>query len=116
MGNMIGNKDGLNGYTHQVFKYVICIYSLYVYMVKLKLQQIFANTHPLIYAFVAAVTNDFALTVNWYEAKIHLPNTGGMFMHNDLNWFKLYELMHKNEGFIFSLSLSLSTIFFCIQV
>lgn len=26
-----------------------------------------------------------------YEAKIHLPNTGGAFVHNDLNWFHYYE-------------------------
>ena len=35
---------------------------------------------------------------NWYEAKIHLPNTGGAFMHNDLNWFKLYELERDGKN------------------
>lgn len=49
----------------------------------------------MIYAFVANVTKNFALYTNWYEAKIHLPNTGGAFMHNDLNWFKLYELAQQ---------------------
>ena len=28
---------------------------------------------------------------NMYEAKIHLPDTGGAFVHNDLNWFHYYE-------------------------
>ena len=55
-----------------------------------------ANTHPLIYTFVASVTVNFALYTNWYEAKIHLPGTGGAFMHNNLNWFKLYKLAQQN--------------------
>lgn len=54
--------------------------------------QVCSNTHPLIYAFVAQVTKTPLLYTNWYDCKIHLPNTGGAFMHNDLNWFKLYEL------------------------
>lgn len=55
-----------------------------------------ANTHPLLYTFVADVTKDFELAINWYKAKIHLPNTGGAFIHNDLNWFKLYKLAQDN--------------------
>jgi hypothetical protein len=57
----------------------------------LKSLQIFANTHPLLYMFVASLNNNFALMCNMYEAKIHLPNTGGAFVHNDLNWFHYYE-------------------------
>jgi len=33
--------------------------------------------------------------VNWYEAKIHLPNKSGSFIHNDMNWFCLYKLYKK---------------------
>jgi len=53
--------------------------------------QILANTHPLLYMFVASLNNNFSLMCNMYEAKIHLPNTGGAFVHNDLNWFHYYE-------------------------
>ena len=52
----------------------------------------FGITYPFIYAFVAQVTKTPILYTNWYEAKIHLPGTGGGFMHNDLNWFKLFDL------------------------
>lgn len=55
------------------------------------LLQVFANTHPLLYMFVASLNNNFALMCNMYEAKIHLPNTGGAFVHNNLNWFHYYE-------------------------
>lgn len=41
--------------------------------------------------FVAALNDKVELMCNMYEAKIHLPGTGGAFFHNDLNWFKYYE-------------------------
>lgn len=61
------------------------------YWATLKFWQIFANTHPLLYMFVASLNNNFALMCNMYEAKIHLPNTGGAFVHNNLNWFHYYQ-------------------------
>lgn len=57
----------------------------------LNVLQIFSNTHPLLYMFVASLNNNFALMCNMYEAKIHLPNTGGAFFHNDMNWFHYYQ-------------------------
>lgn len=39
----------------------------------------------------ANLNNNFALMCNMYEAKIWFPNTGGAFVHNDLNWFKYYQ-------------------------
>ena len=41
--------------------------------------------------FIASLNNNFSLMCNMYKAKIHLPNTGGAFVHNDLNWFHYYE-------------------------
>lgn len=55
--------------------------------------QVFSNTHPFLYMFAAALNNTHELSATPYEHKIHLPFTGGAFYHNDLNWFKYYELV-----------------------
>lgn len=44
---------------------------------------------------VAVLNNNVELMCNMYEGKIHLPNTGGAFYHNDLNWFKYYDLIKE---------------------
>jgi hypothetical protein len=46
---------------------------------------VLSNTHPLLYMLVAVLNKNFMLMANFYEGKVHL--------HNDLNWFKLYELV-----------------------
>ena len=41
--------------------------------------------------FTACLNRTFALMCNLYKSKIQFPNTGGAFVHNDLNWFNYYK-------------------------
>ena len=47
---------------------------------------------------VARLNNSFELMSNMYEAKIHFPNTGGAFVHNDLNWFSYLDLHRSGKN------------------
>lgn len=60
--------------------------------------------------FNTTLQNRFDLMVNWYDAKIHIPNTGGSFFHNDMNWFCIYE-MHKDSVDVYKENISQMVVF-----